>query len=918
MPLDATPPPLALLPVSDVDPSFVDHVLRASTRIRPQKEAVVQRQDPGHEHAQRWLDFEATITREDVEALMAQLGATGPVSRPEKFNQYTLVLTDVILEIAVGAAATFPGLTLRQAIRLLALRDVSSIYRPSLYRIAYICSIDTDLRAVAAALDEATGTKGEDSITHNMGTRFHPDHIDPDYIWPYFADNPETLERGLSIGQFEGARYDVNSVAPVLRILALFPQVPNAYVPHLEQIALGDGIRNRIEAQDLLANHGALDLALSGLRASSAKVRSSSARWLVRILAADRADRESLRTQVTSALGHAVADESEEEVQAALLGSLRSLGADLSSFLTPSVLESAARTGLAKPAPAGMEWVPLGDFPALCWADGSAVEPVIVQWWATLAIKLKDPAGEGLIPLYVSLLDDASQRALGSYVLQIWVTHDLLKMSDAEARVQAVAEAPAKLAQYKAWAAHYGTPGTIANAAMSIAEVENEIIRDLQGNFLGSSLSEKGLLALTSGAPGHEITAAIARYSKKHPERRHQAENLVIAASTNDDPAALQTVISIARSYKQKSIRARAAELVEQIAAKRGWTTDELADRTIPTAGFPTAEDAADEDLTAAVATGIAVLDYGARQFTMRIGDDLTLALFTADDKPLKALPAPGVKDDEALAKAARSTASTAKKELAQVVTHQSSRLQEAMALGRVWSAEVWQSSFIDHPVMRHLVSRLVWVTGPTGEDGEPLHTIDGEEAGSTLFSPTIDGELLDASDDVIALDPDASIWLAHVSRLRPETATVWQARQSDFGITPLFTQVTGAQPEIAAGATQSADREGWVLTIGALKSRTTKQGFRLAPTEDGAWVTALLKDLGPWTLTVETTGTYPGAPAKEVLALLSFSVGRSGRAVPLDQVPPVLLTVFYNDYLALADGGVFDPEWMSRTEWAG
>ncbi len=393
-------------------------------------------------------------------------------------------------------------------------------------------------------------------------------------------------------------------------------------------------------------------------------------------------------------------------------------------------------------------------------------------------------------------------------------------------------------------------------------------------------------------------------------------EALVTAASANDDPVALQMIISISRRFKQQTVRERATELVEQIAARRGWSTDELADRTIPTAGFPTADELGTESegddadgVAVPAEIGVAILDFGPRHFTMRIAPDLSLALFTADDTPLKALPKPGVKDDADLAKEARSTFTSAKKELAQVVAVQSTRLQEAMALGRTWSAAAWREAFGDHPVMRHLVSRLIWATGPVGEDGEPL-----AGAAITLLLPTLDGELLDAGDAEFELAPDARLWLSHGSLLDAAEVQIWRERLAAYGVTGLFDQLGSVAPSFAEGATEINEREGWTQAIGALRSRAVTQGFHLGSGQDGGVIESMHKDVGPWRADIDLTGIRPDQQAGEAVSITRLSVWRGRERVPLAEVPPVLLAVVHNDYLVIADGGAFDPEWKARS----
>ncbi|PWD51614.1 hypothetical protein C8046_14130 [Serinibacter arcticus] len=923
--VDVVPPPWEPLPATPVGPDVVEHLERAVARQRSQLAASLQSTPQSTYVKDRLRELER-LDRAALDAIAADLGRTGPVD-----VRHVSGAPIHTLMYAIGSA---PGVTLRHVLRLASLgRNVHPFHFATQQH-----PVDVDLRAAAAATEEALGDRatppGEhvrvqngrptsvaDQIRSRVLTTWNPIVIAPEHLWPYFAERLELLEEGLGLRPTAGGRTSSSpSPGPTLDVLEAFPRVPQRFVARLTELALGDGRSHRTQAQDLLSRQGGLAIAVDGLTASAAEIRATAARWLARIVAdAAPEQRDAVREDVVETLSAALGTERREVVQAAILGSLRTIGVDISAHLSPAALGAAATAGLKKKAPAGMAWVPLDQLPAARWADGSDVDPAILRWWAVLAVKLKDPTGEGLIPLYVSLLDVPSRQALGSFVLGAWIAHDLTRMTEDDVRAAATAEGPARLAQYQRWAQHGGQHAQ-RWGTLTLADAESEIAEGLRGTFLGSAIKEKGLLALASGAPGHELTEAITRYAKRHPERRSQIETLVVAASVNDDPAALQAVISVARSFKQRTVRERAGELVEQIAQQRGWSPEELADRTIPTAGFPSAAElAAERDGEGdggAASSGVATLDYGSRQFTMRIGDDLALALFSGEGKPLKTLPKPGVKDDAELAKAARSAFSSAKKELVQVVDLQSARLQEAMALGRTWDAATWRTAFLEHPVMRHLVSRLVWAVGPVAGDDDA-----DSPAATVLFAPTLDGELLDAEDGEVELpveggagDAGVRIWLTHVSGLEPDVAQHWRERLADYGITPLFDQLDAATPRVEASATEITDRQGWVMTVGALKTRAARHGYRPAAAEDGGWVGSVVKDVGAWQVAVEITGTYPGQEVGESLAITRLVLTRGGRDEALRDVPPVLLAVAYNDYLAIADGGAFDPEWAKRT----
>ncbi|MCL2467107.1 MAG: DUF4132 domain-containing protein [Micrococcales bacterium] len=699
-------------------------------------------------------------------------------------------------------------------------------------------------------------------------------------VWPFFAENPQRVDQAL-----DAASSSSEDLSTALQILAAFPAVPTRYLPVVAEIATGETKTHRLTAQQMLENRpDALAIAAEGLKSGKGEVRAAAAAWIGRI--GDAGGVEVLRT--------ALAKEKREQPQAAMLTALRILGDDISAHLTPQVLATAATKGLAGKAPAGMAWFPLDALPACRWADGSPVDPDTIRWWAVLAVKLKDPVGAGLIGVYVSLLDTASQEALGTFVLDAWISRDTAHPSDEVCRAHAEANVDARYRDYQSYAKyHSGAEWAQAYIQMTKEQVFDELRREKAREYLGSAISEKGLLALTSGAPGHHVLAVCQRYIRDNPQRRAQVEALVIAAAANDDPSAIQLVLSVARKFKQETVRAKAGELAEQIAERCGWTLDELADRTIPTAGF--------DD------TGVLSLDYGRRVFTGRITRSPKTGAFTievsnADGKPLKALPQPGVNDDAETATASRKQLTTSKKELTQVASLQTSRLFEAMCLGRTWDVPVWDD-LVAHPIMCHLMSTLVWQTSAT-PDGQ-----------YSLFRPSADGELLDADDETVTLPQGGHVGLAHRATITAAEADQWQAHLADYDVKPLFPQLTEPAPATAAGATAFDDHLGWLSDSFAIRGRATKRGYTRGMAEDGGWFCEYSKELPSARIRVviEFTGSFlPEEQIPAAVRCLTFE--RAGRQVPLCDVPPILLAECYADYAYVAQAGTFDPDWEAKS----
>ncbi|MDR1634899.1 MAG: DUF4132 domain-containing protein [Bifidobacteriaceae bacterium] len=708
---------------------------------------------------------------------------------------------------------------------------------------------------------------------------------DLDAVWPFFAEHPEVLEPILESSQ---TGHPSGKLKPAFQVLAAFPVLPEGLVARLAQLATGAGKTYRREAQDLLAKQpGCLAVAERGLGSGNGQIRATSAQWIGRLG----------RPEAVGPLAQALARERSETVQAALLAALKALGQDISGYLSPAALAQAANKGLAKKLPAGMEWFPLAALPECRWANGDPVDPSIIRWWAVLAVKLKDPAGAGLIPLYLELLDQASAERLGQFALDAWIAQDTQHPSDAECRLAAAAEVDFYYDYYQRMAKDWpDIPDYALTGQLTKDEVFERLRREKGQTYIGSAIGQKGLLALAAGAPGHYFLAAAQRYAKDHYGRRAQIEALVIAASANPDPATIQFVLAAARSFKQVTVRAKAAELADLIAARHGWTRDELADRTVQTAGF--------ED------SGELVLDFGPRAFTGRIARSsktgaFTIQLFNPDGKPIKALPKPSQADNPDLAKEARALFTTAKKELTQVAKLQTSRLFEAMCVERDWAAPVWQDFLAGHPIMRPLIATLVW----------KAQTPDG---GHSLFRPTEDGELLDAHDDEHTLPADAQIRLAHLATVSAEEAEQWRAHLADYKVNPLFRQFDAATPTFGPEAVDIKDHLGWLSDSLKLRSRAASRGYSVGQAEDGGWVSSFTKELPASGLQIAINCT--GMPVEAELIAVAVTTlkfwDQAGRALPLSQVPPILLAESYADYVHLAEAGVFDPEWEKKSEY--
>ncbi|MEU4688641.1 DUF4132 domain-containing protein [Actinoplanes sp. NPDC023714] len=222
---------------------------------------------------------------------------------------------------------------------------------------------------------------------------------------------------------------------------------------------------------------------------------------------------------------------------------------------------------------------------------------------------------------------------------------------------------------------------------------------------------------------------------------------------------ALTYLHGIAQRVKFKGLKERAQEKITELAAALGLTADELADRLVPDLGL-------DE-------TGSLVLDYGRRRFT--VGFDEQLKPFVADaaGKRLKALPKPGAQDDPELAPEAYRMFSALKKDVRAIAADQVRRLERAMVDQRRWSGADFRHYFAGHPLMRHLVRRLVWFRFEH----------------SSGIRPAEDGSFADVDDEAVVLGDDERIGVAHPLQLGDALAA-WAGVFADYEILQPFPQL--------------------------------------------------------------------------------------------------------------------------------
>ncbi|GAB4212559.1 MAG: hypothetical protein OHK0013_35490 [Sandaracinaceae bacterium] len=308
----------------------------------------------------------------------------------------------------------------------------------------------------------------------------------------------------------------------------------------------------------------------------------------------------------------------------------------------------------------------------------------------------------------------------------------------------------------------------------------------------------------------------------------------VLAAIGTD--VALMHLHGIAQKLQFKGLQEKAREKIEQIAEARGLTAAELADRLVP-----------DLDLDA---DGSRTLDFGARQFRVTFDEALRPLVRDANGKVLGDLPKPAKTDDAALAKTAIETWKALKTDAKAIATSQVARLEQLMCTERRLTAETFRLFFLQHPLMIHLVRRLVW---GVYDDGRLAST----------FRVAEDRSLADADDTAFALAEGATVGLVHRLELSPELAAKWGSIFADYEIVQPFEQLGRATHE----ASEEEERSTRIAR-GPFKAKTRavlgleSRGWRKGENEQGV-IRSMIKPIRG-TLHVELPideGIFLGSP---------------------------------------------------------
>ena len=256
---------------------------------------------------------------------------------------------------------------------------------------------------------------------------------------------------------------------------------------------------------------------------------------------------------------------------------------------------------------------------------------------------------------------------------------------------------------------------------------------------------------------------------------------------------ALMQIHAIAQRIQFKSLKRKALECMDSLAAERGLTQEQLADRIVPDCGLN--------------AQGTKIYDYGSRQFRVVLSPDLKPLIRDGQNKLKASLPRATKQDDPALVKAAAEDWKILKKTLSQVVSLQAKRLERGMLDQRRWERSEFETYILKHPVLWNLSQRLIWgcygteKLSPTAcfritEDGTYANAEDEELDLTAVLGDSdgirVDGIGVDSTGvDSTGVNSTRVIGLVHPVELTGMQLQQWGQLLSDYEIVPPFPQLS-------------------------------------------------------------------------------------------------------------------------------
>ena len=238
--------------------------------------------------------------------------------------------------------------------------------------------------------------------------------------------------------------------------------------------------------------------------------------------------------------------------------------------------------------------------------------------------------------------------------------------------------------------------------------------------------------------------------------RPKMAEYAVQAIVLNASTKALRIVDYFSRKYKSKSIGKTATLAFKSVAEFMGVSENDLSDAIIPDLGF--------EGL-------FKVFDIKGDAYRAFIDNDFKIAFLNEDNLLLQVLP-------RGASLELKNEFKTIAKEIKEIVSAQTPRLESCLVAQRFWTSEKWEVLFLNNPVMFVYAVHLIW------------GIYDEHNILQKTFAVQEDQTLIDKDGDEINLEPDKKISIVHPLLLKSETISHWKNYLFDLELAPIVPQL--------------------------------------------------------------------------------------------------------------------------------
>ncbi len=288
------------------------------------------------------------------------------------------------------------------------------------------------------------------------------------------------------------------------------------------------------------------------------------------------------------------------------------------------------------------------------------------------------------------------------------------------------------------------------------------------------------------------------------------AAQAVRALALSPHPLALPAVDGIARKSGSGKVRETAAQALEEASIRLGLTREQLDDRMVPDLGF-------DEHMERH-------FDYGTRSFTVTITPALEVEISDESGRKLKNIPAPGARDDAEKAAAAYAEFKEMKKQMKATVSSQKRRLEMALSLERLWTAEAWQELFVHNPIMHQFAMGLVW-------------GIYEEHKLVQSFRYMEDGSFNTEDEEEYTLPRQEQIGLVQPVELFAHSREAWKRQLEDYWITQPIEHLDRKVYCLTEEEQESSRLErfdGMAINDLSLGGRLTAMGWLRGPVQGG------------------------------------------------------------------------------------